>query len=119
MRTKDMIGRVFALLTCCLAPLSTMLAQQITFQRITSDSEKGDLMVSTEVDWPTAGPKAVVDSLRNYINENLQDWLVDDDPSATGYSGSMTDGQAMADYYANTSMRHLQSEAKTSPRPRR
>lgn len=94
-----------------LAACATMQAQQITFSRLTSSAEQGGLSASVEVDWPTAGPEAVVDSLRGYISENLKSWLDNDERTATSYSGNMADGQAMIDYYNKTAMRYLQADA--------
>lgn len=69
--------------------------------------------VELVVDFPTAGPQALVDSVRSYIGNEMKSFYMarldgDGLPRPANYEGSLSDGKALVDFHAD----HLLSDMK-------
>lgn len=77
--------------------------------RAPSDS---NCSVELTVEWPTKGPEAVVKAAREYISQEAVAFFPERYEGTTHsveYSGDMTDGKAMTDFYADSLLADQQS----------
>lgn len=83
------------------------------FKKSTSEVEVG-----VEFDYPSAGPSALVEAVRGYIVDVLnQAFWWSDCPTKPKYSGDMADGQALADYIGQYKVKTLTKQQRAEECP--
>lgn len=69
--------------------------------------------VELTVDFPTAGPEALVDSIQSYIATEMKSFYMarldgDGEPHAANYTGDIKDGKALVDFHAEHILADMQ-----------
>lgn len=73
--------------------------------------------VELAVDFPTAGPQQLVDSVRSYIAEELKSFYMarvdgDGEPRPANYTGDINDGKALVNFHAEHLLADMQDSYK-------